>query len=248
MRPGQGLGFDLERARQQATSARFEPPRTLQDALPPRVDLRDRCSPVGDQQELGACTAFAVGRGLRECLQRIRGEAPTPLSPLFLYYETRRLRNSLSRDSGATVTDAMNALAGAGVATEAAWPYDPNAFAEAPPASAYEAAIGWRLTSGVRLSGLEDMRKALAHGQPVAFGMRIYSYFRDLGADGELPMPQAGDVMVGGHAVLAVGYDDRRRVLIVRNSFGPSWGDAGYFYLPYAYATEENVLDLWTAI
>ena len=248
MRLDQDLGFDLERARQQTASAEIESLPPLQSPMPSRVDLRDRCSPVGDQQELGACTAFAVGRGLRECLQRIRGEAPTPLSPLFLYYETRRLRNSLGRDSGATVTDAMNALAGAGVATEATWPYDPNAFAEAPPASAYAAAGGWRLTSGVRLSGLEDMRKALAYGQPVAFGMRIYSYFRDLGAGGELPMPQDGDVMVGGHAVVAVGYDDRRRALIVRNSFGVSWGAAGYFYLPYAYATEENVLDLWTAI
>jgi C1A family cysteine protease len=77
--------------------------------------------------------------------------------------------------------------------------------------------------------------------------MRIYSYFRDLGPDGQLPMPQDGDVMVGGHAVLAVGYDDALRVLIVRNSFGAAWGAEGYFYLPYAYVTGEDVLDLWAS-
>ena len=241
------LGFDFERARQQASSIRLRPLTAPAADLPSRVDLRDRCSPVGDQQELGACTAFAVGRGLRECLQRLRGEAPPPPSPLFLYYETRRLRGTPDRDSGATITDAMHAIAGAGVAPEAAWPYDLDAFAAQPPASAYADAVAWRLASGTQLAGLDDMKSALARSQPVAFGMCIYSYFRDLGAEGKLAMPQDGDIMVGGHAVLAVGYDDPQRVLIVRNSFGERWGAAGYFYLPYAYAAEDRVLDLWTA-
>ncbi|MEB3196200.1 MAG: C1 family peptidase [Candidatus Sericytochromatia bacterium] len=241
------LGFDLDRAEIQQLAARPVHLPPVQGLMPIKVDLRGRCSPIYDQGDLGSCTAFAMGKGAREFLQRIRGEQPTPLSALYLYYETRKLRNAVHLDSGATITDTMRAIAQAGVAPETSWPYQIAFFTEQPPPAAYSQAPAWKLTTGVQLAGLEDIKRALARKQPVVFGMRVYQTFRDVGSDGMLPMPQPGDVMVGGHAVVAVGYDNRRQVLIVRNSFGTFWGDQGYFYLPYAYLADDRVMDIWTA-
>jgi C1A family cysteine protease len=241
------LGFDLDRAKQQAPHAKLRKLPPVQGLMPTRVDLRANCSPVYDQQDLGSCTAFAVAKGAREYLQRARGEKAVPLSALYVYYETRKLRNAVNLDSGATITDAMKALATAGAAPDALWGYDTNLFTQKPPAAAYKAAAEWKLTTGVQLAGPEEMKKAILRKQPVVFGMRIYKQFRDVGPDGMLPVPQNGDVMVGGHAVVAVGYDNKKRVFIVKNSFGTGWGDQGYFYLPYEYVTPENVMDIWTA-
>lgn len=241
------MGFDLSRAQVQQRAARPRQLPPVQGAMPTRVDLRAQCSRVYDQEDLGACTAFAVGKGVREYLQRTRKERVTELSALYLYYETRKLRNAVHLDSGATITDAMTAIAKSGAAPDALWPYRVDFFTQPPPAEAFREAEAWKLNTGVQLAGLEDMKKALVRRQPVVFGMRLYHTFRDVGPDGVLPMPQAGDVLVGGHAVTAVGYDNKRRVLIVKNSFGEAWGDKGYFYMPYGYVTSDNVMDIWTA-
>lgn len=241
------LGFDFDRyAKDQAHKARPTVLPPVQGPVPTVVDLRPVCSPVVDQGDLGACTAFAVGSGLREYLLNKHAEKYSQLSPLFLYYEIRRMRNTIPLDSGATLTDAMTALKSAGIATEASWPYDPLRFDVKPPSAAYKTAKAYKL-AGTELKGLEDVKKALVKKQPVVFGMRIFHRFRDLGPDGKLELPQEGDIYVGGHAVCVVGYDNQKRVLIIRNSWGPNWGDHGYFYMPYAYMTPENVLDIWTA-
>jgi C1A family cysteine protease len=183
---------------------------------------------------------------MREYYQIKRAERQVPLSALYQYYQTRAIRGSIDTDSGATITDAMKA-ATAGIAPEAAWPYDEMVFDQKPVAAAYKAAPEFKLAKTVQLAGLSDIKKVLAKGQPVVFGMRIYNYFQNIGADGKLAMPQDGDILVGGHAVCVVGYDNKKKVLIVRNSWGTGWGDHGYFYMPYAYLTPENVMDIWTA-
>ncbi|MDB5097077.1 MAG: cysteine protease [Cyanobacteria bacterium RYN_339] len=242
------LGFDLDRyTRQQAPAAQLHSLPPTQGIAPAKVDLRADASPVYDQDDLGSCTAFAVGKGMREFLQVSKKEAHKPLSALFLYYETRKLRHATETDSGATITDAIKAISTAGISTDATWSYDFNKFAIQPPAAAYAEAKANKLTTGVQLAGLEDVKKALLRHQPVVMGMRIYNTFRDVAADGKLPMPQAGDILVGGHAVTVLGFDNKAKVLIVKNSFGTEWGDKGYFYMPYAYFTPENVMDIWTA-
>ena len=242
------LGYDVKRyALKQAAMARPQNLAPVQGILPSVVDLRAKTSPVYDQYDLGACTAFAVGKGMREMLQIKRGEKQVPLSALYLYYETRKLRDSVDLDSGATITDAMKAIATAGAAPDQLWPYDTMVFDQKPTAAAYKAAKAFTLTTGVQLAGLEDIKKVVAKGQPVVFGMKVYNTFRDIGADGKLALPQNGDIYVGGHAVTVVGYDNKKKALIVRNSWGTEWGDKGYFYMPYAYVTPENVMDIWTA-
>lgn len=243
------LGFDLDRYAQQAPTAHVHHLPPHQGITPAKVDLRDGASPVVDQGDLSACTAFAVGKGLREYLQGTRHEANTPLSALFLYYETRKLRgpNAVNADSGATVTDAMKAIATTGIAPETLWPYAQDQYAVAPSAQACQQAGANKLATGVQLAGLDDIKTALSNHQPVVFGMRLYREFENVGANGKLPMPAPGEVPLGGHAVTVMGFDNAKQELIIKNSFGTNWGDHGYFYMPYQYVTPGNVMDIWTA-
>ena len=82
----------------------------------------------------------------------------------------------------------------------------------------------------------------------VAIGFQVYQSFMKIGADGVMPMPKPSERVVGGHAVLVVGYDDGKKAVLVRNSWGTKWGDQGYFWMPYAFiADENNADDFWTA-
>lgn len=228
--------------------ARARAPR--QGLLPSRVDLRDRCPPVYNQGILGACTAFTLGKGLREYLQRRDGERQAPLSALWLYYESRARKGVayIPQMVGVDLADAMGVLEEQGCAIEAHVPYEFAAFAVKPSAAAYASAAEWKVRGREELATFDEAKAALAGGRPVGFGFYVYSSFSRLGADGLMPMPAAGEARMGGHAVLAVGYDDAREVLIVRNSYGRKFGDAGYFYMPYAFAADPKRAMEWLTV
>lgn len=96
---------------------------------------------------------------------------------------------------------------------------------------------------------LADMKGCLASGYPFVFGFTVYPSFEsdEVARSGIVPIPGASEQTLGGHAVLAVGYDDTKNMFIVRNSWGSGWGLAGYFYMPYAYLLDNNLAnDFWT--
>jgi C1A family cysteine protease len=220
-----------------------------QGLLPTRVDLRQKDAPVYDQGDLGACTAFAMGKGMRENMQRRDQERVAPLSALFMYYESRKRQGTVRKDSGSTITDGMGVMKDLGVAPDDLWPYEVPKFKLKPPATAYESAKEYKIKGATQLAAVDDVRQALAQGKPVAFGFLVYKSFDDIGKDGVMPMPKEhGDKILGGHAVVAVGYDDQKRLLTVRNSWGPRWADQGYFYMPYEFANDrEKSDDFWAA-
>jgi C1A family cysteine protease len=224
-----------------------------QGMLPSAVDLRDKCAPVYDQGHLGSCTAFSTAKGLREFLQRSEGERQVPLSALFEYYETRSHMPIIGwimkhKDSGGTVSGAIDILKKEGAAPEETWPYDITKFADKPADASYKAASEFKVHQTTQLASLDDVKATLAGGHPVSFGFRVYESFKKIGADGMMPVPAAGEQLLGGHAVCAVGYDDAKQALIVRNSWSDKWGDKGYFYMPYSVAGDANTADdFWTA-
>jgi C1A family cysteine protease len=221
-------------------------------AFPPKTDLRRQCPAVYDQGELGSCTAFAVGKGLRETRAKQAKEAHVPLSALFLYYETRVRLGGVNKlvDSGGTITDAVAVLKSKGCAPESAWSYDFMQFIRfrvKPPKAAYEQATPWKVKETHQLGFLDDVKTALSQGKTVAFGFEVYESFQNVKSNGIMTMPKADEKIMGGHAVLAVGYDDAKQRLTVRNSWGSGWGDKGYFYMPYEFITPERADDFWTA-
>ena len=214
--------------------------------LPAHADLRLEMSPVVDQGHLGSCTANAIASGLKEYWLNKTAQW-TQLSRLYLYYHERVIEGRVGEDSGASIRVGMKVLQKLGVCPERDWPYDPKKFADEPVPIAELDAEQYRILSYSKIRSLALMRAALASGQPVVFGMEVYAAFESarVARTGKMTMPRRGERMLGGHAVLAVGYDDAARLVIVRNSWGPEWGDKGYFYLPYGY-WENLVFDMWT--
>jgi C1A family cysteine protease len=239
------LGFDDKRFKQ--VDKKVKPTKlNRQGLLPTKMDLAETCSPVANQGKLGSCTAFAVGKGFREFQLNRQKEEFKPLSALFIYYEARKMAGNETEATGSTITDNMTVLARTGIATESIFPYDVLKFAIEPPQAAYEAAKEYKYTNGIRIHGLEDAQVALSKGEAVVFAYDVMESFRSIKSDGLMPMPKAGEKRLGGHAVMAVGYDNQKQVVKVRNSWGADWADGGYFYMPYEYF-KTNARDVWTA-
>jgi C1A family cysteine protease len=196
---------------------------------------------------LGACTAFAVVKGLREFLL-VRDHKPlVPLSPLFLYYQERKLEGNVEKDSGARLSSGMRVLQNIGTSTEEVWPYIIGNFALEPVPLAMAAATEYRV-SGIRpLDGLKAIKAEIDKQNPVVFAMTVYQSFARP-VNGVIPVPDTrNEKILGGHALTCVGYDDGKEYLIMKNSWGNAWGDKGYFYMPYKIFELGIVRDAWTA-
>lgn len=216
--------------------------------LPPSVDLRAGCSPVEDQGRLGSCTGNAIA-GAVEFLER-RDRVPfVNVSRLFIYYNERVIEHTIESDSGAMIRDGIKTVVKRGVCSERKWPYRIARFAVKPSADCYREALQHQVTSYQRILTVDEMRACLAQGFPFVFGFTVYESFQSqqVAQTGDVAMPQPGERVVGGHAVLAVGYDDAVRRFIVRNSWGARWGLRGYFTIPFDYLANRNLADdMWT--
>jgi C1A family cysteine protease len=148
------------------------------------------------------------------------------------------------------IRNGIKVVAKLGAPPETDWPYDIEKFTEKPPATAFSDAAKNQVTSYHRVSRvLNQFKGCLASGYPFVFGFTVYDAFESahVAHTGHLNMPQPGESVAGGHAVLAVGYDDVHQRFIVRNSWGPHWGMKGYFTMPYQYFMEPNLSDdFWT--
>ena len=239
-----------------------------QQALPPRVDLREWCSPIEDQRNLGSCTAHA-GVGLIEYYERKCFGRHIDASRLFLYKVTRNLMK-MKGDTGAYLRTTMGAMVLFGVPPESYWPYtdDPNKFDLEPPAFCYAFAQNFQTIvyfrhdpPGTRFEEvLNRVKEYLAAGHPAMFGFTVYDSIEQAEKDGRIPFPSLRERILGGHAVVAVGYDDEMKIknrydrrettgaLLIRNSWGKGWGDGGYGWLPYNYVLTGLAEDFWSVL
>jgi C1A family cysteine protease len=217
--------------------------------LPTQVDLRDNCPEVYDQGQLGSCTANSIGAAL-EFDQIKQGEQSFTPSRLFIYYNERVIEGTVSSDSGAQIRDGVKSVNQLGAPPESDWAYDISKFADKPPQPAFDEAAKHKSILYQRVTQtLPQLKGCLAAGYPFVFGFTVYESFesQQVASSGEAPMPKAGEKQLGGHAVLAVGYDEDQQRFIVRNSWGPGWGMKGYFTLPYPYLLQDTLSsDFWT--
>jgi C1A family cysteine protease len=203
---------------------------------------------VEDQKELGSCTANALAGALEFLMKKDKVKF-ADMSRLFIYYNERVIEHTVKTDAGAMIRDGIKTLNKQGACTEKSWPYDIAKFATKPPKTCYTEALGYQILSYARLGALDEMRACLADGYPFVFGFSVYDGFetQQMAKTGVLDIPKKGEKMLGGHAILAVGYDDAAKRLIIRNSWGPKWGMKGYFTMPYGYVTNRNLSDdFWT--
>ncbi len=231
--------------------------------LPPIVDLRKWCPPIEDQESLGSCTAQAAV-GMIEYFEKKAFKKHLDGSRLFVYKATRNMLG-WTGDTGAFIRTAMGALVLFGAPPEDYWPYVIADFDKEPPAFCYAYAQNYQAIQYVRLDPpdtpkevlLDRVKTNLAAGFPSMFGFSVYSSIWEVASDGKIPYPCENETLEGGHAVVAVGYDDDLKIknkycdiettgaLLIRNSWGIGWGDNGYGWLPYDYVKNDLAIDWW---
>lgn len=217
------------------------------ERIPTDVDLRQYCTPVEDQGQLGSCTANAIVGMLEWMENKNRDTNVVRLSRLFVYFNERNIEGDIAEDAGAFIHDGINSLATLGICEESVWPYKENMFAVKPSAAAYDEALHHRYHNYHQLNGSKaSLIGCLAEGYPFVFGVPVseHKFCVDL-PGGIVPMITGRERDLGGHAMCCVGYDLIRDVFIVRNSWGPDWGDNGYCYFPMDYLTKFGD-DFWT--
>lgn len=236
-------------------------------ALPASVDLREWCSPIEDQGEIGSCTAHA-GVGIVEYFERRAFGKHIDASRLFLYKVTRNLLN-WTGDTGAFLRTTMEAMVLFGVPPEEYWRYNTDDYDEEPSAFLYAFAQNYQTISYYRLDPpvtpkdilLARIKASIAAGLPSMFGFTVYSSSTQAEKTGRIPYPVSGEKTLGGHAVVAVGYDDTMKIkntnpgakettgaLLIRNSWGTGWGEEGYGWLPYEYVLTGLAIDWWSLL
>ncbi len=229
---------------------RDQPMSLMAMKLPQTVDLRPNMPGVYDQGELGSCTANAIG-GAYEYMQKKAGLTDYVPSRLFIYYGEREIEHTLPYDAGAEIRDGMKVVEKLGAPHEDLWPYHVTMFSHKPPQAAYDDGLMHQCIKYRRVAVSEAAVKlALAQGYPVVFGFTVYESFEsdEIARTGMMSTPKPSEEVLGGHAVLAVGYEHigNRLYAIVRNSWGKDWGAQGYFYMPMAWMCDTaNADDFW---
>lgn len=235
--------------------------------LPSSVDLRKWCSPIDDQGSLGSCTAHA-GVGLIEYYENRAFGKYIDASRLFLYKVTRNLLE-LKGDSGAYIRTTLGAMILFGVPPEKYWPYTMSRkFDQEPTAFCYSFAQNYQTVNYFKLdtpdlttkSLLSRIKQYLSNGIPSIFGFTVYSSYTQAEETGKIPFPEPKENVAGGHAVMAVGYDDSLEItnatsgksttgaFLIKNSWGTAWGMNGYGWIPYDYVLFGLAEDWWSVL
>jgi len=217
------------------------------NTTPNIVDLRSYCSPIENQGSLGSCTGQSIA-GAIELLNKRSGK-PTDVSRLFIYYYERLMMGTVNYDSGAYIRDGIKATNKYGASLESYWPYNINKFKQEPITEAKNDALNRKVTRYERVADFNGCIDALTSGYPVIIGFYVYDSFMTptVARTGNMPYPNTRrEKLLGGHAVLLVGYDKNKKVFIARNSWGTGWGDRGYFYMPFQVIQNTNMSsDFW---
>ncbi len=226
----------------------FAPPPDLPTLLPPELQLRDIFPPAYNQHALGSCTGNAIAGAVQFDRRVQKLEDWTP-SRLLIYYMERAKEHTITEDSGAQIRVGIKCISKQGTCPESFWPYNVDKFTERPPQAVFDIS---KLHPAVEYRSVPQkchaLKACIASGFPFVFGFSVYDSFESdvVSATGLVPMPDPRESRLGGHAVLACGYNDHTQEFTVRNSWGAAWGDGGYCYMPYNYLTNPQLArDFW---
>lgn len=239
-------------------------------AIPVSNDFRSRFTAVRNQGNLGSCTGFSSIVGVLEYYFKNTNNDTTQFSPLFQYKMTRNLMN-LKGDTGASIRASLKSLAVFGAVPEKDYPYtaDLTKFDLEPNENLKFLAQNFQALKYVRVDQrnmlqsdiLKELRKYSAANIPITFGFTVYNdawrQANMTGSEGAFPFPTTTDDIAGGHAVCIAGHNDSKVItnrsngvkttgaFLFKNSWGSSWGNKGFGWIPYRYIESQIAQDFW---
>jgi len=213
--------------------------------LPNKIDWTPQMSPVRDQGQEGTCVGFAATTGMKEYQEKADYQKLIILSPRFLYSECKKIDGMPPQEEGTTIRAAMSVLNSKGVCQEKFWPYQPLKKNK-PLSGASSNAKKFRILTYARILNLDELCMSLATKGPAVLGIKVFpGIFKT--KSGILPLPKKGEYSVGGHAICAVGYDNKKQLVKFKNSWSAKWGDRGYGYIPFEYV-RKYLMDAWSSV
>ena len=208
--------------------------------------------PIYDQGQLGSCTANAITYGVQFAMnkQGLKYNPSGNPSRLFVYYNERAKEGTINSDSGANISDGIDSVNEQGVCSEIVWPYDIDRFTDKPSDKAYSLALLDKVTLKAQvLQDENSISSCISAGFPVITGITVYESLEAQQTidSGTIPMPDIqNEKELGGHAIALCGYDRINKVYTLRNSWGTSVGQNGYFTIPFDYIHNPDLCsDLW---
>lgn len=217
--------------------------------IPAVADVSQFCNAVPDQANLGSCVGNSSTSAL-EWLYRKEKKTPVDFSRLYVYYHARKIGGfPVSQDTGCYIRDAIKVLAKQGTCYEPTWPYILNKFSVQPPPIADTEAAKHQALYYFRCVGLNSIKDSIGvSGYPVVGGFSVPSsiYSAETSRTGIIRYPSGTDKIIGGHAVIFVGFNDSTQLLKFQNSWGTGWGANGYGYLDYKFIQNGLADDFWT--
>lgn len=220
--------------------------------LPVKVDLKPLMPPPLDQLNLGSCALNAASNCIRYLLKKQNLQEWQP-SRLYLYYNTRVLieKSKPDEDTGVSIRDVCKSLSKYHSCPETMWPYIITKFSEIPPIETYnEANLHKKIKYAYVPLNLNSIKHVLSDNNPIIIGIQLYDSFKsdEVAKTGIVPIPNTEtETLMGGHAMLCVGYCDESKLFTILNSWGDSWGSEGYCYIPYDYILDPKLSsDFWT--
>lgn len=210
------------------------------------VDLREWDTIIESQGTLGSCSSNALTNAYELLVNQLYPQYLKHLSRLFIYYNTRAEYGNITEDSGMYLRDGLKSLSKFGVCSEDLWPYDIEKFDDRPTEACYEDAKKRKILKYQKLISIYYITQVLNNNKPVVFGMEIYDSFMDLDERiSTVFFPSKKEKSLGGHTMCMIGYNSQKRLFLAKNSFGTSWGDKGYCWIPFDYIRQEGY-DIWT--
>ena len=222
---------------------------TVDLEVPSIIDLRENCPPIVDQGNLGSSTANSI-LFLYRYREMLKKELCTFMpSTLFLYYNSRIKDECIDQDNGSSIRDGLKCLNKLGVCSEKMWEYDISKFTDKPSDECYVFASLHKSIKYFKLNqDLALFKTCLINGFPFIFGLTLYESFDSdkTKTTGLIDLPNINEKVIGAHTMAVIGYDDKKKHFIIRNSWGNKWGDKGYCYLPYDYIMDKDLAtDFW---
>lgn len=223
------------------------------------IDLRGGFRPIQNQGSQGSCLAHAL-TAVFEYASKLSTNEEIDLSEAFLYYNAREMDTtgdvSAETDIGSRVTPAVQSLMKYGIAKEEFCRYNEDDWTTKPSPEAYADAAKRKLIKAMSVErNTTAIKSALNEGYPVAISLALCKSFNSASNDGYVPMPSNEEIEErfapqpdeekkdkhSSHAMVVVGYSDKLRRFIVRNSWDVDWGENGYCYVPYEYIDHERL-------